>query len=260
MSKPTTADVVRARLAAATLTGASDPASHADRVHRELRRALLSGELPLTQRLTEEQLAERFQMSRTPVRDALRRLEIEGHLVRDHGGGLRPNMPRASTMSEIYEVRLVMEDLVVRRVSNREAGVDIPGLMALLDEWTELQAAWPGLAENFEFPDFIHADERFHETLGRVSGNATAARHLCAINERIRLLRIHDFTTADRIKTTIAEHLVIVEAVVAGDTDFATTLMHDHIQSSASVVEQRVGQLLARMLDAPSMTTNGSTR
>lgn len=255
-------DAVRARLRAATLIGATEPASQADRVHRDLRRALLAGELPLTQRLTEEQFAERFQMSRTPVRDALRRLETEGHLVRDRTGGLRPNMPRASTMREIYEVRFVMEDLVVRRASDR-AGVDGAGLLLLRDEWAELQAAWPELSETFELPDFIHADEGFHETLARLSGNATAARHLRDINERIRLLRLHDFTTTERIETTIVEHLAIAEAALAGDTDHATTLMRDHVQSSAFVVEQRVGELLARMLeeDVPlTMTTNGSMR
>ena len=256
-------DAVRARLRAATLIGATEPASHADRVHRDLRRALLAGELPLTQRLTEEQCAERFQTSRTPVRDALRRLETEGHLVRDRTGGLRPNMPRASTMCEIYQVRFVMEDLVVRLASDRVAGVDNAGLQRLRDEWAELQAAWPQLVESFELPDFIHADEGFHEALARISGNATAARHLRDINERIRLLRIHDFTTTDRIETTIVEHLAIAEAIVAGDTGLATTLMHDHVQSSASVVERRVGEVLARMLDEDvplTMTTNGSIR
>ena len=64
--------------------------TRAEQVHRELRAALLRGEFPYGQRLVEEQLAERFATSRTPVREALRRLEGDGHVVRDRSGGLRP--------------------------------------------------------------------------------------------------------------------------------------------------------------------------
>lgn len=248
-------DAARARLRLAEIAGAVDADSHADRVHRELRRALLVGEIPLTARLTEEQLAERFQTSRTPVRDAIRRLETEGHLVRERNGGVRPNAPRASTMREIYEVRLVLEELVVRRAAGRASGIDVGGLQELRDDWAGLQAVWPELADEFELPEFVHADESFHETLARVSGNHACARHLRDVNERIRLLRIHDFVTEGRIEATIAQHLAIADAVVAGDTDGATSLMRRHIEDSAGVAEQRVGDLLARMLDAEPVNT-----
>lgn len=239
----------RTRLAEASLRSGRAPTSQADRVYRELRRALLSGELSLTRRLTEEDCADRFETSRTPVREALRRLESEGHLVRERGGGLRPDVPRVSTMCDIYEVRVALEDLVVRRACEREAGVDYDGLRTLRAEWVELQEAWPELAEEFELPEFVHTDEGFHEVLARLSGNATAERHLRDVNERIRLLRIHDFTTEDRIETTIAEHVAITEAMIAGRIDLAMSRMRRHIEVSAAVVEQRVGAALARMLE-----------
>ena len=69
------------------------------------------------------------------------------------------------------------------------------------------------------------------------------------INERIRVIRIHDFTTVDRIETTIEEHLEILEALRAGKQDAAAALMRVHIERSAEVVERRVGELLARMFE-----------
>ncbi|MCA1679682.1 MAG: GntR family transcriptional regulator [Actinobacteria bacterium] len=240
---------MRTRLAKASLKSGRAPASQAERVYRELRRALLCGELPLTRRLTEEDCAERFRTSRTPVREALRRLQSEGHLVREQGGALRPDAPRVSTMREIYEVRVALEALVVRRACERQPGVDENGLRTLRGDWLGLQEAWPELAEDFELPEFVHADEGFHEALARLSGNITAARHLRDVNERIRLLRIHDFTTEDRIKTTIAEHVAISEAIIAGQTAAAMSRMRKHIELSAAVVEQRVGAALARMLN-----------
>ena len=64
--------------------------SQAERVYAALRERLLQGDLPIGRRLVEQQLAAEFQTSRTPVREALRRLEGDGHIVRDPGGGMLP--------------------------------------------------------------------------------------------------------------------------------------------------------------------------
>ena len=106
---------------------------------------------------------------------------------------------------------------------------------------------WPSAA--LRGPDFVHADEAFHEALAHASGNAATERYLHDINERIRVIRIHDFTTVDRIETTIEEHLEILEALRAGKQDAAAALMRVHIERSAEVVERRVGELLARMFE-----------
>ncbi len=105
------------RVRLTSIAGVDAPArtSHADRVYGELRDRLLRGEMPLGQRLVEEQLAAEFETSRTPVREALRRLEGDGHLVRASSGGLRPSLPNVRSMSQVYEVRLVIEELCVRR-------------------------------------------------------------------------------------------------------------------------------------------------
>ena len=210
--------------------------TRAEEVHRELRAALLAGLFPYGQRLVEEQLAERFQTSRTPVREALRRLEGDGHVVRDRSGGLRPNAPRVSAMRELYAVRTVLEDLAVRSADAGELG-------ALHEEWLELRG------EHDDSPDFVYADEAFHEALAHASGNAATERYLRDINERIRVIRIHDFTTPDRIEATIEEHLEILDALRAARTDTAAALMRVHIERSADVVERRVGDLLARMFE-----------
>jgi DNA-binding GntR family transcriptional regulator len=221
--------------------------SAADRVHHELRHQLLLGGFPYGERLVEEQLAERYGTSRTPVREALRRLEGDGHIMRDPSGGMRPNPPRVSNMRDLYEVRIVIEDLVVRR-----AAAQIPNevLDELRGEWHDLRQEFDVAAEHPIDPDFVHLDEAFHEGLARASGNTAAERHLRDINERIRVLRIHDFTTPERIDTTIAEHLEIIDAVATGRADSGAALMRVHVERSAQVVEQRVGELLAKMFDS----------
>ena len=212
------------------------PLTRAEEVHSQLRAALLAGAFPYGRRLVEEQLAERFATSRTPVREALRRLEGDGHVVRDRSGGVRPNAPKVSVMRELYAVRTVLEDLAVRTTQPER-------LDGLHEEWLELRV------ERDESPDFVYADEGFHEALAHASGNGATERYLRDINERIRVIRIHDFTTPDRIEATVEEHLEILEALYAGRSDAAAALMRVHIERSADVVERRVGELLARMFE-----------
>jgi DNA-binding GntR family transcriptional regulator len=231
-----------------TPDGAPRP-SQADRVYARLRDRLLAGALPAGERLVEVQLAAEYATSRTPVREALRRLEGDGHLVRDPGGGLRPRLPDVRTMQEVYDVRLALEELTTRRAS---MGGDRELLEAVQRDWRALEGQWATDPEALRTPDFVHRDEAFHERIAGASGNATASRMLRATNERIRVLRIHDFTLDERIGATIAEHLEIVGLVLAGEPDAAAAFMRAHVQRSALVVRERVGEALARMFAVPA--------
>jgi DNA-binding GntR family transcriptional regulator len=213
--------------------------SHADRVYAELRDRLLRGEVPLGQKLIEERLADEFRTSRTPVREALRRLEGDGHLVRAAEGGLRPSVPNVTSMSQLYEVRIAIEELSVRRAATT-------GDRQLLEA---VRADWQALRSGLHGPEFVYADESFHRRLAEAGGNEVAVRFLCDVNDRIRVMRIHDFTTEDRVGATISEHLEIVESVLAGDPDASASFMRAHVQRSAMVVRERVGAALARMAE-----------
>ncbi len=218
--------------------------SQADRVYDELRESVTRGEIPLGSRLVEQQLAARFKTSRTPIREALRRLEGDGHLTRDVGGGLRPRLPSLRSMRELYEVRLVLEDLSVRRA----AGVgDRDALDALDADWRALRADTPD-----EGTAFVDRDEDFHERVAAASGNAVAAAMLRDVNARIRVMRIHDFTRPDRILATIDEHLEILDAIRAGEDEAAAGLMHAHVERSAAVVREQIGEVLSRMVEGRS--------
>jgi DNA-binding GntR family transcriptional regulator len=213
----------------------------ADRVYRDLRGRLLRGELAAGERLVELALAAEYDTSRTPVREALRRLEGDGHLVRDPGGGMRPALPSVRSMHELYDVRLALEELVARRAAH--AG-DRGLLESLRHEWRALEG------HAIHGPEFVHADEAFHERIAQASGNAVALRLLQDLNGRIRVLRILDFTSTDRIAATIVEHLEIVDCILGGDADAAAAFMRAHVQRSALVVRERVGEALTRMFGA----------
>lgn len=212
-------------------------------MYLELRELLIRGEMPLGARLVEQQLAERFETSRTPIREALKRLEGDGHLARDDAGGLRPRLPSVRSMRELYDVRIVLEDLVIRAATT---GGDRGILEALEQDWRTLAAEFRGKAAG---PEFVTRDEDFHLRVAAASGNQVAAGMLKDLNERIRVLRVHDFTRQDRTEATIAEHLEIVGAALAGDQDAAASFMRSHVQRSAGVVREQIGEILTKMVD-----------
>ena len=150
-------------------------------------------------------------------------------------------------MRELYEVRVAIEELVARRASTSG---DREQLDVIERDWRSLETGWR-TREVPRGPDFVHADESFHRALAAASGNHVAETMLTDLNDRIRILRMHDFTTDDRIASTITEHLEILGCVLAKDADAAAAFMRAHVQRSALVVRERVGQALARMFELP---------
>jgi DNA-binding GntR family transcriptional regulator len=223
-------------------------ATQADKVYAQLRERLLRGDMPVGRRLVEQQLAAEFSTSRTPVREALRRLEGDGHIVRDRSGGMCPAAPSVKSMRELYEVRVALEELCARRAA---ASGDRVGIETIEQDWHALEAAWQDSRALPRGPDFVYADEGFHRALAAASGNDVAESLLGDLNDRIRILRIYDFTTDDRIGATITEHLEIIRCVLARDADAAAAFMRAHVQRSALVVRERVGTALARMFELP---------
>ncbi|MDO9353882.1 MAG: GntR family transcriptional regulator [Solirubrobacteraceae bacterium] len=221
---------------------------HAERVYQGLRNQVLRGDLPAGVRLVEQRLAEEFETSRTPVREAMRRLEGDGHLVRDASGGLTPRVPDVRTMHEYYDVRLALEDLTVRRAT---LDGDPVRLAALKAEWEELGSRRQEIKETppDEQHEFVQADERFHIGIAEAGGNETAAHYLAEITDRIHVLRIQGFTIEERIDATVDEHLEILGAILDGDADAAAAFMRSHVQRNAAVVRTLVGEALSRMFD-----------
>src|SRR5262245_37687666 len=215
--------------------------------YADLKRRLLLGEFPLTQRLAEEALAAELGVSRTPVHEALSRLAAERLVERQPRGGFFPATPDFAETRDLYEVRLALEnDAITRPLRSGEAH-DRDQLMALRDDWSSFEAPEEESAD----PEFVLLDEDFHVRLATAAGNLALADLLQQVNERIRPVRTHDFMTFGRIGLTIEQHLGILGALLADDTKQAGKLLALHIGESMSVVEQRVAAAFARMSRRP---------
>lgn len=214
--------------------------SLADEAHGRLRQRLLDGEFAIGEHLAEERLAEELGMSRTPVREALRRLEAEELLIVDPSGGYRPRAPEMGRIADLYQVRICLEVLSVHLAS--QPGADADQLDQLHRRWSEVQDASGREA------DFVHVDEAYHIDLARAGGNQVLADSLAQINDRIRIIRVHDFLVPGRIEATVTEHLGILDAVRQGDAETAEARLRAHIGESARLSEDRALRALNLML------------
>jgi DNA-binding GntR family transcriptional regulator len=213
-----------------------------DRAYEELKKRLLLGDFPVNLRLGEERLASLLGVSRTPVREALMRLHAEGLVSAHPEGGYRPTTPDIAAVHDLYEVRMALELQALRRPAETGQDHDPDVMEPLRDEWRALQGAEPE-----PDPGFVSLDEDFHERLAGASGNPSLADLLRIVNERIRVVRMHDFLTSERVRRTIEQHLGIVEAVLVRDLSLAVARFGRHLGESMAVVEQRATHALARM-------------
>jgi DNA-binding GntR family transcriptional regulator len=216
----------------------------ADWAYAELKHRLLIGEFPLNIRLAEERLAAMLDVSRTPVREALHRLHTEGLVRRIVDGGYGPVAPDVDVMRDLYELRFGLEVQALQRPARMGTRHDLVALERLRSEWHSLAEDAAAEAR----PEFVLLDESFHVALAEAAGNPPLVELLRQVNERIRLVRMQDFLTTERITATITDHLAIVEAVLDGDLVEAEGRFSEHVERSVAVVEERVTRAIARMI------------
>jgi len=218
--------------------------SRGDQAYRGLKTRLLMGEFPINVRLGEERLAAMIGVSRTPIREALKRLAAEGLVGTHPEGGYQPLVPDVTVMRHLYEVRAGLELQALQRPGRMGTRHDPAIMEPLRDQWRAL-ADGPLPAPD---PGFVLLDESFHITLASAADNDVAVDFLRQVNERIRLVRMHDFLLQPRIEATITEHLNLAELVLAGDIVGAEAAFTQHLGDSMAVVEERVSGAIVRML------------
>lgn len=209
--------------------GAAEPRSRADSVYDAVKQDILDYRLAPGDRFTETEVAERLRVSRTPVREALFRLQREGYLqVRQRNGWLVRPLD-FETLDHFYDLRLVLEQTAVQRLCGMPDAR--AALQPLADIWLTRQPCRDGA-------QVAQLDERFHLDLVRAAGNPEIARVHREATERIRIVRRLDFTLAQRIEKTYEEHGSILLAILAGDAARALGLLRAHIADSQAEVRK----------------------
>ena len=204
-----------------------------DEVTDVLRERIYAGVYAPDEKLRQEQLAADLEISRTPLREALRVLESEGLVRSEPGRGVRVVTVDATTLLAGYEVREVLDGLAARLASRRVDEVDLRSLEELLD--TQLAAL-----DESDIGAYTRANVAFHTQIVDVAGNSFVAAQLSLIP-----LTAQVFTPARRIamlraRESVGEHRRILAAIASGDEVEAEAAARAHIRVTIDQLTQSI--------------------
>ncbi len=206
-----------------------------DRVYHVLRTEILSGKLAPGQRLSLEEFAQRFRVSITPVRDALRLLAAEGLVELQPRRGAFVTQPTLSQVEEVYQTREILECAAVDYAIQQG-----PGALAELEQLVEqIQATTVGESHS-DYLAYVRLDQRFHQSLIDCVGN----RKLSEIYAELRshtLVTQALYSAADQRATdTLSEHEAILASLRRGDAEAARAAVRTHLQNAKSEIARKI--------------------
>lgn len=206
--------------------------SLADQVFDKLETDIISGVYPRGEVLTELKLVEQLNVSRTPIREALRRLEQE-RLIRDSGKGSVVLGITLEDLEDIMDIRLRCEGLAAFYAAKNRTEADAKRLRQLC----ELQDFY------FEKGDFDHLreiDDEFHESIYEISGRTVLMDTLRPLHRKTQRYRRNSL--ASRRQKSIDEHKAICEAICDGNAELSDRLISRHIENAKTTMIERFSQ------------------
>lgn len=196
-----------------------------DVIASQLRQEIASGILAFGEKLSEARLAQRFGVSRMPVREALKELEASGFVAIEHRRGTFVRRLSRPEILDLYEVREAVECMAARLCANRGSNE----IVALLGE---VMFAMADAAERGDADAYSATDERLHELIMQGAGNGPLADYYRLLKQQLHRGLLSSIVTRreGRMERSLAEHRAIVGAIRARDAQAAEAAMRTHVQ------------------------------
>jgi DNA-binding GntR family transcriptional regulator len=222
--------------------------SKADVVHRRLKEEIELGELTPGTPLPELWLVERLGASRTPVREALRRLAAEGLVDLVARQGARVSQVSLQSVRDLFEFRSLLEPAAIRQAT--EAAAADPELRrafaSMATEFARVVRRAPSQARSRAFYDVA---DRFDWAIIGATRNEHLRRTIAELRPRTARLRNLSHVDPQRVEVSVAEHLRMCEAILAGDADEAAAAIADHLAQSLRTIFRNLAQGFGGGLD-----------
>ena len=197
--------------------------SIADQIFEQLERDILSGRYARGEILSEMGLAKQLGVSRTPVREAIRRLEQE-NILQETGRGLLVVGISQEDMLDMYDIRLQIEGLAARRAAARITD----GELAAMRETLDLQRFYIDKGTETNSDQIKNLDSQFHEQLYSASGSKAYCDTLLSLHKKITKFRRASVSKSSRALHSLEEHEAIDRALTAHDGDAAARAATEH--------------------------------
>ena len=204
-----------------------------DVVFNTLRQAILKGELKPGERLMEIALAERLGVSRTPIREAMRKLEQEGLVVMIPRRGAQVANITEKDLNDVLEVRIALENVAIKKACARMTEEEMRRLWLAAKEFEHT------IAEG-NLVKLAEADVAFHEVIYQASDNKRLIEVLNNMREQIYRYRVEYLKNENNYPTLMKEHKDIVEGLVRKNKMQVTATMHQHVKNQAVAVKAMI--------------------
>jgi DNA-binding GntR family transcriptional regulator len=196
-----------------------------ERAYAEIRGLILSGDAPPGTQLTEAQLADICGVSRTPVREALRRLETELYLIRSDSQRIFVADWNSDDLAEMFTLRAMLEAHAAGRAATRIDGAALDHLRAAND-----RIAAAAAADTPDVATFLSENRCFHDIVIAAAGSPRLAAMLAAIVEQPVVRRTAARYSRTELARSIHEHGELIQAFATRDADWARAVMTGHIR------------------------------
>lgn len=204
-----------------------------DVVFNTLRQAILKGELEPGERLMEIQLAERLGVSRTPIREAIRKLELEGLVLMIPRKGAEVAEISEKSLREVLEVRRSLEELSIELACQRirEEGIN---------ELEEAEEAFAQAVKTGEIMTIAESDERFHEVIYAATANSRLVQIVNNLREQMYRYRLEYIKDEDKRQILVVEHEHILRAVRSRNIAEAKNAVREHIDNQQLTITKNL--------------------
>lgn len=193
-----------------------------DRVEHALSTAIVSGEMPPGRLVSVPGLAVQFNVSATPVREAMLNLEHRGFVESVRNKGFRVSAVNEERLGHIVGVRQLLEPPAMAQLAGHLADDARPELRALADSIVVG-------AQTGDFRTYLESDRAFHLRLTALLGNPLLVEVIADLRSRTRLVGLSSLVETEQLAESSAEHHELLDALESGDADGARETMHRHI-------------------------------
>jgi DNA-binding GntR family transcriptional regulator len=194
-------------------------------VSETLRDAIVSGVLKPGERLMEIQLAEELGVSRTPVREAIRKLELEGFVIMIPRRGTYVADLSIKDINEVFEIRTALDVLAAGLAAERITDDELELMERILVQIGEY-------VDKNELEPIVELDSQFHDILYRACRNDRLVGIINNLREQFTRFRTISMAFPGRIQNTLEEHSRLVEAIASRNVDLAQQLAREHMENS----------------------------
>lgn len=200
-----------------------------DVVFNTLRRAILKGDLKPGERLMEIALADRLGVSRTPIREAIRKLELEGLVVMAPRKGARVASITERDLNDVLEVRKGMETLAIKLACKRITEEE-------LEKLEEIEMKFQKMIENDDLTGMAETDVAFHDTIYHATNNQRLVQLLNNLGEQMYRYRMEYLKDREGWNTLIEEHRAICEALRERDQEKGQECIYAHVDNQLKAI------------------------